>query len=39
MNERTNKLFYFEGSVRAARFTRRALAPADFLNAKERDQL
>jgi len=28
---RMNKLFYFKGAVRTARFTRRALAPADFL--------
>jgi hypothetical protein len=30
---RMNKLFYFKGAVRTARFTRRALAPADFLKA------
>ena len=28
---RMNKLFYFKGAVRTARFTRRALAPAEFL--------
>jgi len=28
---RMNKLFYFKGAVRTARFTRRALAPTDFL--------
>jgi concanavalin A-like lectin/glucanase superfamily protein len=30
---RINKLFYFKGAVRMARFTRRALAPAEFLKA------
>jgi concanavalin A-like lectin/glucanase superfamily protein len=28
---RINKMFYFKGSVRQARFTRRALTPAEFL--------
>jgi putative heme-binding domain-containing protein len=28
---RINKVFYFKGAVRLARFTRRALAPAEFL--------
>src|SRR5262249_41249583 len=28
---RMNKVFYFKGAVRMARFTRRALAPAEFL--------
>jgi hypothetical protein len=28
---RINKLFYFKGAVRVARFTRRALPPAEFL--------
>ena len=28
---RINKLFYFKGAVRMARFTRRALAPSEFL--------
>ena len=28
---RINKLFYFKGAVRTARFTRRALAPSEFL--------
>ena len=32
---RMNKLFYFKGAVRMARFSRRALTPAEFLNAKE----
>ena len=32
---RMNKLFYFKGAVRTARFTRRALAPAEFLKADE----
>jgi hypothetical protein len=30
---RINKLFYFKGAVRLARFTRRALAPPEFLKA------
>ena len=29
-----NKLFYFKGAVRTARFTRRALAPSEFLKAE-----
>jgi hypothetical protein len=33
---RMNKLFYFKGAVRTARFTRRALAPSEFLKAEER---
>ena len=33
---RMNKLFYFKGAVRMARFTRRALTPAEFLKAKPR---
>jgi len=28
---RINRMYYFKGAVRQARFTRRALAPADFL--------
>ena len=28
---RINKLFYFKGAVRVARFTRRALPPSEFL--------
>ena len=35
---RMNKVFYFKGAVRMARFTRRALAPAEFLNAREGDK-
>ena len=31
---RMNKLFYFKGAVQSARFTRRALAPAEFLKVK-----
>jgi hypothetical protein len=30
---RINKIFYFKGAVRTARFTRRALTPAEFLKA------
>lgn len=30
---RINRVFYFKGAVRLARFTRRALAPAEFLKA------
>jgi hypothetical protein len=30
---RINKLFYFKGSVHVARFTKRALAPSEFLHA------
>ncbi len=33
---RINKLFYFKGAVRTARFTRRALAPAEFLKSPEK---
>jgi hypothetical protein len=29
---RMNKLYYFKGAIRMARFTRRALAPSEFLN-------
>ena len=32
---RMNKLFYFKGAVRMARFTRRALTPAEFLHVPE----
>ena len=32
---RMNKLFYFKGAVRTARFTRRALAPSEFLKSSE----
>ena len=32
---RMNKLFYFKGAVRTARFTRRALAPSEFLKSNE----
>jgi hypothetical protein len=28
---RINKVYYFKGAVRLARFTRRALAPSEFL--------
>jgi hypothetical protein len=35
---RMNKVFYFKGAVRLARFSRRALAPVEFLNAKEGDK-
>jgi hypothetical protein len=31
---RMNKVFYFKGAVRTARFTRRALPPAEFLRVK-----
>jgi hypothetical protein len=31
---RINKLFYFKGAIRTARFTRRALTPAEFLSVK-----
>ena len=34
---RINKLFYFKGAVRMARFTRRALAPAEFLKSPEKN--
>jgi hypothetical protein len=30
---RINKVYYFKGAVHSARFTRRALSPADFLKA------
>jgi Concanavalin A-like lectin/glucanases superfamily len=33
---RMNKVYYFKGAVRMARFTRRALAPAEFLKAPEK---
>ena len=33
---RMNKLFYFKGAVRMARFTRRALTPAEFLKVPEK---
>jgi hypothetical protein len=33
---RINKVFYFKGAVRMARFTRRALAPSEFLKAPEK---
>jgi hypothetical protein len=32
---RMNKVFYFKGAVRTARFTRRALAPSEFLKSNE----
>ena len=35
---RMNKLFYFKGAVRMARFSRRALTPAEFLTVKEGDK-
>jgi len=31
---RINKLFYFKGAVRTARFTRHALPPSEFLRVK-----
>src|SRR5260370_26093707 len=31
---RMNKVFYFKGAVRTARFTRRALPPSEFLRVK-----
>ncbi len=31
-----NKVFYFKGAVRSARFTRRALSPAEFLKAPKK---
>jgi len=31
---RINKLYYFKGAIRAARFTRRALTPAEFLSVR-----
>jgi hypothetical protein len=33
---RMNKVFFFKGAVRTARFTRRALAPAEFLKPPEK---
>jgi Concanavalin A-like lectin/glucanases superfamily len=33
---RINRLFYFKGAVHTARFTRRALAPSEFLKARIR---
>jgi hypothetical protein len=33
---RMNKVFYFKGAVRMARFTRRALAPSEFLKHNEK---
>jgi putative heme-binding domain-containing protein len=33
---RVNKVFYFKGAVHLARFTRRALSPAEFLRADSR---
>jgi hypothetical protein len=36
---RMNQLFYFKGAVRMARFSRRALTPAEFLHAKEGGKL
>ena len=33
---RINKLFYFKGAVRMARFTRRALTPPEFLKSPEK---
>ena len=32
---RMNKLYYFKGAVRMARFTRRALAPSEFLKVPQ----
>jgi len=32
---RLNKVFYFKGAVHSARFTRRALTPAEFLKVKK----
>jgi hypothetical protein len=29
-----NRVFYFKGAVHMARFTRRALAPPEFLKAR-----
>jgi hypothetical protein len=34
---RMNKLYYFKGAIRTARFTRRALAPAEFLRLPEQN--
>jgi putative heme-binding domain-containing protein len=33
---RINKVSYFKGAIRTARFTRKALAPEEFLSVKER---
>jgi len=33
---RINKISYFKGAIRAARFTRKALAPKEFLTVKDR---
>jgi hypothetical protein len=33
---RINKVFYFKGAVHVARFTRRALSPAEFLRVESR---
>jgi hypothetical protein len=33
---RINKVFYFKGAVRLARFTRRALSPSEFLRPPAR---
>jgi hypothetical protein len=32
---RINKVFYFKGAVHLARFTRRALSPAEFLRSQK----
>jgi hypothetical protein len=32
-----NRLYYFKGAIRTARFTRRALAPAEFLKLTEQN--
>src|SRR5207302_11013379 len=34
---RIDRMYYFKGAVRQARFTPRALAPSDFLNCPKRD--
>ena len=31
---RMNRVFYFKGAIRMARFTQRALAPSEFLKAR-----
>jgi hypothetical protein len=33
---RINKVFYFKGAVHMARFTRRALAPTEFVRVESR---
>jgi hypothetical protein len=33
---RMNEVFYFKGAVHMARFTRRALAPSEFLKSPEK---